>query len=129
MKGKNIIFASIWLLLPNSRDCGQNIYSAAIKVIYPHKESRPFENGGNIKLGLLSFYLYLHSPLEHQVKVAKIQRNGFGFLTVEHPGMAAFYLRYIRARKITLLVSLLYQVMALPQNWHLNIRFLYKTSG
>lgn len=56
MKGRKVIFASIWPLLPNSLDCGQNIYRGTIKVIHLHRKSRPFENSVNIKHGLLSFY-------------------------------------------------------------------------
>lgn len=52
-RGKNIyiyiIFASVWPLLPNSLDCSRNIYGAVIRVIYPRKESLPFENGGKYK--------------------------------------------------------------------------------
>lgn len=51
VKGENVIFASIWLLLTNSLECGQNTYSADIKVICSHKESQPIENGVNTKLG------------------------------------------------------------------------------
>ncbi len=64
MKAENVIFASIWLLPSNSLDCGQNTYSAAIKVIYPHKESLPFESGVNMKLGLLAFDPALLSPVD-----------------------------------------------------------------
>lgn len=63
MKGENVIFASIWLLLLNSLECAKNTYSASIKIICPHKESQPLENGVNKRLCSLPFELSVLSPL------------------------------------------------------------------
>lgn len=63
MKGENVIFASIWLLLLNSLECAKNTYSASIKTICPHKESQPLENGVNKGLCSLPFELSVLSPL------------------------------------------------------------------
>lgn len=56
VKGRKVISSSIWPLLPNSLDCGQNIYRGNIKVIHPYRNSWSFENSVNMKHGLLSFY-------------------------------------------------------------------------
>lgn len=59
MRGRKVIFASIWPLLPHSLDCGQNIYRGTIKVIHRHRKSQPFQNSVKIKHGL-SFFSSFH---------------------------------------------------------------------
>lgn len=59
MKGRKVIFASIWPLPPNSLDWEQNIYRGTIKVIHPHRKSQPFEISVNINHGfLLSVFIF-----------------------------------------------------------------------
>lgn len=63
MRGRKVIFAFIWPLLPNSLDCGQNIYRGAIKVIHRHRKSQPFGNSVKIKHCLSFFHLHFSPEL------------------------------------------------------------------
>lgn len=63
MRGRKVIFAFIWPLLPNSLDCGQNIYRGTIKVIHRHRKSQPFENSVKIKHCLSFFHLHFSPEL------------------------------------------------------------------
>lgn len=118
---KHEIFASVWPLQLSSLDCGQNIYGAVVRVIYPHKASaalwRRCKYGAWLAAPSPPSFL---SSLQRWVKVAPIHRNEIGFFNGQTKPLQPFHRRYTKTLKMIPLVGLLYQLMVLPSSEILN---------